>query len=86
MQLRVKMAEKVQNIVFTSKQTTNKVPHNIFRGLEVATKVRLMFGRAKHNSEDSWNVFSAYKQTIRCSWSISSCNNSKSVVNGFVSG
>ena len=27
----------------TSKQTTSKVPPNLFRGFEVATKVRLMF-------------------------------------------
>ena len=32
-----------KNNVFTSKQTTNKVPSNIFRGFEVGTKVRLMF-------------------------------------------
>ena len=43
MQLQVKMAEKGTNILFTSKQTTNKVPSNIFRALEVGTKVRLMF-------------------------------------------
>ena len=43
MQLQVKMAEKGTNILFTSKQTTNKVPHNIFKRLEVATKVRLIF-------------------------------------------
>ena len=43
MQLQVKMPEKGINMVFTSKQTTNKVPSNIFRGLEVATKVSLIF-------------------------------------------
>ena len=51
MQLQVKMTEKGTNILFTSKQTTNKVPPNIFRALEVETKVRLMFWKPKHNTK-----------------------------------
>ena len=43
MQLQVKMPEKGINMVFTSKQTTNKVTSNILRGVDIGTKLSLMF-------------------------------------------
>ena len=51
MQLQVKMPEKSTNILFTKKQTTNKVTPNITRGLEVGGTVRLMFSYTKHNNK-----------------------------------
>ena len=36
-------AKNSRNNAFASKQTTSKVPPNLFRGFEVKTKVRLMF-------------------------------------------
>ena len=43
MQLQVKMLENSTNKLFRIKQTTSKVPSNIFRGLEDIKIVRLMF-------------------------------------------
>ena len=43
MQLEVKMQEKRRNNVFKREQTTKKQPSGIFRGLELGTKVRLLF-------------------------------------------
>ena len=47
MQLQLKMPENCRNNVFTSKQTTNKAPSTIFRGLQVGTKVRPGVWKAK---------------------------------------
>ena len=66
MQLQVKMLENSRNKVFTSKQTTNKVPSNIFRGLEEMKMVRGMFGSQNHSIKGKWNVFSGHKQRTRC--------------------
>ena len=43
MQLQVTMLENSTNKLFRSKQTTNKVPSNVFRALEDIKIVRLMF-------------------------------------------
>ena len=40
-------AKNRKNNVFKSKQTTKKVPRNMFRGSEVRTKVQLKFSRSK---------------------------------------
>ena len=70
MQLQVKMRQNSTNNLFRSKKTRNKVPLNIVGALEVRTKVRLMFRKAKANIKGKWNVFSGSKQTIRCAWCI----------------
>ena len=43
MHFQVKMEENGRKIIFIDRQTTNKVPLKIFRGLEVKEKVQLMF-------------------------------------------
>ena len=43
MQLEVKMLDNSSNNLFTSKQTINKGPSNIFRGFEDGKILRLMF-------------------------------------------
>ena len=43
MQLQVEMSQNSKKNVFRSKQTTKKVPPNIFRCFKLTTKVRLMF-------------------------------------------
>ena len=43
------MNENSRNNIFTSKQTKNKVPSNIFRAFQVGTKVWSMFCKAKVN-------------------------------------
>ena len=53
MQLRVKMPQNSRNSIFTSRKTTNKVPSNIFRALEVARNVLLVFSRPKNNTKVS---------------------------------
>ena len=42
MQLQLKIAQNGRNNELRNKQTTNKVPHNIFRGFEVRGRLRLM--------------------------------------------
>ena len=51
MQLRVKMPQNSRNNIYTSRKTTNKVPSNIFRSLEVGTNVQLVFSRPKNNTK-----------------------------------
>ena len=55
-------AKEWKNNVFTSKQTPDKSPSNIFRVLEVRKKVGLMFWRPKDTMKDKSYVFSGYKQ------------------------
>ena len=62
MQLQVKMPQNSRNKLFKSKQTTNKVLSEIFRGLEVRRKLRLMFRTTKNNMKDKSHAFSGYKQ------------------------
>ena len=40
-----------RNKIFTSINTINKVPFNIFRALKVGTKVRLVFSRPKNKTK-----------------------------------
>ena len=56
-------AKNRKNNVFRSKQTTKKVPSNIFRGLEVRGKLRLMFWRPKDSMKGKNYVLSGYKKT-----------------------
>ena len=48
--------------MFRSKQTTNKVARNIFRGFELRTKVRLMSGTPIDRIKGKCCVFSGHKQ------------------------
>ena len=43
MQVMLKLKKKSRNNVSRSKQTTTKVPSNLFRDFEEAKKVRLIF-------------------------------------------
>ena len=43
MQIEIKMPQNRSNRVFISKETTEKVPRNIFRYLELRKSVELMF-------------------------------------------
>ena len=54
--------KKSTNNEFRTKQTTNKVPHNIVRGFEVRTKVRLMFWTWKESMKGKCYIFSCYKR------------------------
>ena len=47
MQLQVTMEKPREIMYLKGKQTTNKVPPNIFRAFQVRKKVRLMFRRSK---------------------------------------
>ena len=51
MQLQVKMPRKSRNNVFRRKQTTRKAPSKIFRGFEVAKKVRVVFPKPKNKTK-----------------------------------
>ena len=51
-----------RNNVSKRKQTTNKVLHNIFRGLELRAEVPLMFQRPKSSMKSRSYVFSGYQQ------------------------
>ena len=51
LQLRVKTPQNSRNNIFIRRKTTNKVPSNMFRALEVGTKVRLVFTRPKNKNK-----------------------------------
>ena len=63
MQVMLKLKKKRRNNVSRSKQTTTKVPSNLFRDFEEAKKVRLIFLRPKDKMKSKCYVFSSYKQT-----------------------
>ena len=48
MELEPKMPQTRRNKVFRRKQTTNKAPSKIFRGLEVGKKGRVVFPKPKN--------------------------------------
>ena len=64
-QIQVKMPQNSRNNVFRGKQTTNKVPSNIFRGFELRTKVQLMFWGPNNSMKGKGDIFSGYKQTSK---------------------
>ena len=49
MQLQVKMPQNSSNNGFRRKQTTNKVPANVFRCSELRTSAQLMFRMPNHS-------------------------------------
>ena len=54
-------AKTCRNKLFTSKQTTNKVPRNIFRKNEERKKIRLIYWRPKNSMKGKCYVFSDCK-------------------------
>ena len=62
MQLQLKLKKNSRNNVFGVKETTNKVPRNIFRGFQVRKKVQLMFWRLKYTIKRKCDSFSCYKE------------------------
>ena len=59
------MQQNSRNHLFRSKQTTNKVPPNIFRFFEVRTRVRLMIWRPNHSMKVNSDILRCYKQIVK---------------------
>ena len=59
--------------IFSSKQTTNRVAPNIFKGFEVRKKVGLMFWRPKETMKAKCYVFIGYKQRNKVNLVYSEC-------------
>ena len=66
MQLQIKLQKTAQ--------TTNKVPPNIYRGLEVTEKVRLIVCTANGSMKRKCYVFGGYKETNDLCLMYLSCN------------
>ena len=57
MQLPVKKPQTSRSNVFRRKQKTKKAPSQIFSGLKVGKKVRVVFLKPKNKTKGSWNIF-----------------------------
>ena len=61
-------------MVFRNKETTNKVPPNIFRGFEVRWKVGVIFRRTKEFIKSKCYSFSSYKEGNKVCLVYSDCS------------
>ena len=66
--------ENSRNNILRSKQNTRKGPPNIFRSLEVAKKISLMYWRPNNSMKGKSYVFRDCKKKVRCASCISSGN------------